>query len=65
MKRTHKLVVLAALTLATMALADGPRNIYRVLKFGPANVGIYCTNGADPTVIGNPTGKVLEVSCGR
>ncbi len=59
------LVAVLTLTLVTLALADGPKNIYRVLKFGPANVGIYCTNGADPTVTGNPTGHVLEVSCGR
>jgi len=59
------LVALLTLTLVTLALAEGPKNIYRVLKFGPANVGIYCTNGADPTVIGNPTGHVLEVSCGK
>jgi len=62
-----KTILIAALTLTfvTLALADGPRNIYRVLKFGPANVGIYCTNNADPTVVGNSTGKVLEVSCGK
>lgn len=59
------LVAALTLTLATLALADGPKNIYRVLKFGPANVGIYCSNGSDPTVVGNPTGKVLEVSCGK
>ena len=59
------LTIALTLTLATLALADGPKNIYRVLKFGPANVGIYCSNNADPTVVGNPTGKVLEVSCGK
>lgn len=59
-------LLLAVLLLAGLAIAtEGPRNIYRVLKFGPSNLGIYCTNGADPTVLGNPTGHVLEVSCGR
>lgn len=58
-------ILLVLLLLAGIAIAEGPKNIYRVLKFGPNNVGIYCTNGADPTVMGNPTGHVLEVSCGR
>lgn len=58
--------LLIALTLlAGIALAADQKNIYRVLKFGPSNVGIYCTNGGDPTVIGNATGHVLEVSCGK
>lgn len=61
MKTLLLLLVLAGIALA----ADGPKSLYRVLKFGPSNVGIYCTNGADPTVLGNPTGHVLEVSCGN
>jgi hypothetical protein len=63
-----KAVLIVALVL-TFALglfaSDSIKPIYRILKFSTNTVGVYCTNGGDPTVVGNPTGRVLEVSCGN
>jgi hypothetical protein len=64
MKKTL-LTTFLLLAFASGLLAGRTTTFYRVLKFSENEVGIYCTNGADPTVKGNPTGHVLEVSCGN
>jgi hypothetical protein len=59
------LVIGFSLIFAVGLYAGESRAVYRVLRFSPYQVGIYCTNGGDPTVLGNPSGKVLEISCGN
>ena len=57
--------IICALLMAGIVGADcaKPKPIYKVTKLGLSEVGISCTNGADPT--GQKIGDTLIISCGQ
>lgn len=55
--------VLAILILAGIAIAAEQKAIYKLTRLSPTEVGIYCTNGGDPT--GKKIGNTLIISCGN
>jgi len=59
------IIFLLSTTLIISAAATTVKSIYHTHKLSPKVVGISCDNGADPTVLGNPTGGLLIISCGR
>jgi hypothetical protein len=63
MKR-FSLITLFLFSFAAGVYAGEAKAIYRVLRFNPSEVGIYCTNGADPTAVAHD-GPVLTISCGH
>jgi hypothetical protein len=63
MKKTTA-VILGLLLLAAVAVAgDKPKNVYKLFHFTTTEVGITCTNSADPT--GRKVGDILIISCGK
>ena len=65
-----KTTIMAALLLLTSSVAGKaqcdtckPKPIYKVSKFSLTEVGISCTNGADPTA--RKLGDILLISCGN
>lgn len=56
------IVFVVGFAVGGMLASETPKYIYKVLKFDAGHVGIYCTNGADPTIT-NPDARILEVSC--
>lgn len=61
MKRTSFVVLILTASL----FAATVKSVYHTHKLSSHVVGVSCDNGADPTVLGNPTGGVLIVSCGK
>jgi len=58
-----KLQIAIVLLLTGIAYAAGSiKSICHVTHLGATDVGITCTNGADPT--GHKYGDVLIISCG-
>lgn len=55
--------VAVALIFASIAIAAEQKAIYKLTRLSPTEVGIYCTNGGDPT--GNKVGNTLIISCGK
>lgn len=58
------LAVAVILASAASAIAQTPRvkSLYRTFRFSETEIGIRCTNGADPT--GRKIGDILVISCG-
>lgn len=51
------------LILVGIAIAGEQKALYKLTRLSPTEVGIYCTNGGDPT--GNKVGNTLIISCGK
>lgn len=59
-----KLQIAIVLLLTGIAYAAGAiKSVCKVTHLGSNDVGITCTNGADPT--GRKYGDVLIISCGK
>jgi hypothetical protein len=58
--KTKWLIAAIALTAAS-AVAQRAKTIYKVSKLSETQVGVSCTNGADPTV--RRIGDILVVAC--
>lgn len=56
--------IIALLVLVSCAFAtERMQTLYKLTHLSPTEVGIFCTNGADPT--GNKVGNTLIISCGK
>lgn len=50
--------------IALLLLAgSAPKPIYKITRLSSTEVGISCTNGADPT--GRKVGETVIMSCGK
>lgn len=59
-----KKVGLAILLFAFGVGASQVKPDYKVMRLGQDTVAIFCTNGADATLVKNPQFGLLIVSCG-
>lgn len=61
-----KPIVVAFLILSASGILNGKQaeKYYKVSSLGPGTVGIYCTNGADATLVRTPQFGLIVVSCG-
>lgn len=57
--------LLVVLVLTAALFAATPKSVWHTHKLSTSVVAISCDNGGDPTMIGNPTGGILLVSCGK
>lgn len=58
-------IALSLLLLALAASASQPKPVYKLTpQHNSYEIGVTCTNGGDPTVVGNFDG-MLMVSCGK
>jgi hypothetical protein len=55
--------VLLLVAGAAVAQAERAKALYKTVRLSYTQVGISCTNGADPT--GTKIGELLIISCGR
>jgi hypothetical protein len=49
--------------VSTAYAAEKMTTVYKLTRLSPTEIGIYCTNGGDPT--GNKIGDTLVISCGK
>jgi hypothetical protein len=62
-----KMIVIGVAVWAILAVAANAQTrakyIYKLFRLNPAEVGIVCQNGADPT--GTKVGDMVIISCGK
>lgn len=62
------LVVALTLTLATLALAEQSKSLYKVFRFNTSSVGISCASGQIPEVTprgGRVQDGIVIVTCSQ
>lgn len=58
-----KIIIVAACLVSVMYGAERIKAMYKITRLSTTEVGISCTNGADPT--GTKFGDTTIISCGK
>lgn len=58
-----KIIIVAACLVSAMYGAERIKAMYKITRLSTTEVGISCTNGADPT--GTKFGDTTIISCGK